>query len=491
MNELPTGWAEASISDLADLNPKQAFDDEATAGFVPMSHAPTNFLDKLRFEERPWGDIKKAYTNFKNGDVIFAKVTPCFENGKAAYVEGLPNGIGAGSSEFFVLRPSCDDVSSKYLLALVKSHNFLREGAENMTGAVGLRRVPKQFVESYPVKVPPAAEQTRIAAKLDELLAQVDTLKVRIDGIPALLKRFRQSVLAAAVSGKLTEEWRTLNDAESVNSYIQNIRSKRLQLWQETQVNSLRRSQYKKPDDLLDEEFPELPEKWMYCSVSEISSRVTYGLTVRPSYVEIGAPVISAKEIKSGVIDYENAKRISFADHKSQREKCKIFQGDILFSKTGTIGSVARADRDIACCSSQNVAVVSPLINSKFVAIVFRSKLIQDLATRNIKTTAIPDLQLGVISRFPVPLTSEREQIEIVRRVEQLFSVADQVELFFKVAQARIDRLTQSILAKAFRGELVPQDPNDEPASVLLERIKAQRAAAPKARRGRQAAKLS
>lgn len=128
MSELPNGWAKACIGDLADLNPKQALDDETVAGFVPMSHAPTNFRDKLRFDERPWGEIKKAYTNFKDGDVIFAKVTPCFENGKAAFVEGLPNGVGAGSSEFFVLRPSCDGVSAKYLLALVKSYDFLLGG---------------------------------------------------------------------------------------------------------------------------------------------------------------------------------------------------------------------------------------------------------------------------------------------------------------------------------------------------------------------------
>jgi type I restriction enzyme S subunit len=137
-------------------------------------------------------------------------VTPCFENGKAALVEGLPNGVGAGSSEFFVLRPSSVEVSAKYILALIKSHGFMSEGAENMTGAVGLRRVPKKFVENYVVPVPPAAEQTRIAHKLDELLAQVDTLKARIEAIPALLKRLRQSILAAAVSGRLTEEWRIL-----------------------------------------------------------------------------------------------------------------------------------------------------------------------------------------------------------------------------------------------------------------------------------------
>src|SRR5690606_27645105 len=148
--------------------------------------------------------------------------------------------------------------------------------------------------DAYDLKIglPPLVEQTRIAAKLDELLAQVDTLKARIDGSPTLLKRFRQPVLAAAVSGRVPEECRTLNDSESMDNYIQGIRSKRVGVWQAAQGSSQRRSQYKEPDALLDEIFPELPENWVYCSVSEVSSRVTYGLTVRPSYVDIGAPVI-------------------------------------------------------------------------------------------------------------------------------------------------------------------------------------------------------
>ena len=342
-------------------------------------------------------------------------------------------------------------------------------------------------IKNFALRIPPLADQTRIAQKLDELLAQVDTLKARIDAIPALLKRFRQSVLAAAVSGRLTEDWRTLSNAVLIDDYIEEVRLKRIDAWKSSQENSQRKSQYKEADALLDEAFPELPANWRYCSVSEVSSRVTYGLTVRPSYVEVGAPVISAKEIKTGLVDYENANKISFTDYALQREKCKIFQDDILFGKTGTIGSVARADREISCCSSQNIAVISPLINAKFLEIVFRSSLIQKLAIQNIKTTAIPDLQLGIISRFPIPLCCGKEQTEIVRRVEQLFAFADQLEAKVASAKSRIDQLTQSILAKAFRGELVPQDPSDEPASVLLERIKTQRAAAPKAKRGRKA----
>ncbi|MGY2320967.1 MULTISPECIES: restriction endonuclease subunit S [Pseudomonas] len=460
MSELPSGWATATLGTLAEFKYGKALPASTRDG----GNFPVFGSNGIIGYHSEWLSAAPTIVIGRKGSV--GEI--CFSDKNCSPID----------TTYYV-----DDFATfdpKFFFYLLKTLSL-----ENLNRSTAIPGLNRQDAYNLTIQVPPLAEQTRIAQKLDELLAQVDTLKARIEAIPTLLKRFRQSVLATAVTGQLTEKWRTLNDAESVENYIQKIRSKRVEAWQETQENSQRKSQYKAPDALLDENFPELPESWAYCSLSEVTSRVTYGLTVRPSYVEIGAPVISAKEIKSGVVDYENANKISFADYELQREKCKIFQGDVLFGKTGTIGSVARADKEIQCCSSQNIAVISPLINSKFLEIVLRSRLIQNLATRNIKTTAIPDLQLGVISRFPVPLSSEKEQIEIVRRVEQLFAFADQLEAKVASAKSRIDLLARSVLAKAFRGELVQQDPSDEPASVMLQNIKDQRAAATKATRGR------
>ncbi|MEZ9922137.1 restriction endonuclease subunit S, partial [Vibrio breoganii] len=120
---------------------------------------------------------------------------------------------------------------------------------------------------------------------------------------------------------------------------------------------------------------------------------------------------------------------------------------------------------------SRSHPVLSPLIEPKYLELVMRSNYIQNLAKTNVKANAIPDLQLGIMSKFPIPICVVSEQKEIVRLVEQYFAFADTIEAQVKKAQARVDNLTQSILAKAFRGELVPQDPNDEPADKLLERI--------------------
>uniref|UniRef100_UPI002AA0E1D4 restriction endonuclease subunit S n=1 Tax=Aeromonas jandaei TaxID=650 RepID=UPI002AA0E1D4 len=213
--QLPHGWSSCSLSDIATVNPKTVADESLIAGFVPMSHAPTSYHGELKFDEKPWGEIKKSYTNFQDGDVIFAKVTPCFENGKAAIVDDLPNGIGAGSSEFYVLRPHCSDISQKLLFAFIKTHAFMQEGATNMTGAVGLRRVPKSFVETFQIALPPAKEQIEIADRLDTLLTQVEATQARLARIPDIIKRFRRSVLTAAISGKLTDDLRDKNSIET------------------------------------------------------------------------------------------------------------------------------------------------------------------------------------------------------------------------------------------------------------------------------------
>ncbi|MCM2319540.1 MAG: restriction endonuclease subunit S [Pseudomonas sp.] len=470
--ELPAGWAEARIGDLADLNPKQAFDDETIAGFVPMSHAPTNFRDKLRFDERPWGEIKKAYTNFKDGDVIFAKVTPCFENGKAAFVEGLPNGIGAGSSEFFVLRPSCDQVSAKYLLALVKSHDFLREGAENMTGAVGLRRVPKQFVENYSVLVPPAAEQTRIAAKLDELLAQVDTLKARIDGIPALLKRFRQSVLSAAVSGRLTEEWRAKKlGTEHAAKYLSveiGFGDFELAL--------------------------EVPESWEAVKLNGACKIISGFAFSSGSFVAAGIPVVKISNVQCGGFEEKNQEYLPL-ELMAVYEKFIVRSSDLLMALTRPVINntlkVCKYPKDAPpALLNQRVCrfEFNEPASKDFFEFLFQAEYFKKQVISNLSETLQPNLSPKDLALFTIGLPPLQEQTEIVRRVEQLFAFADQLEAKVNEARTRIDRLTQSILAKAFRGELVPQDPADEPASVLLERIQAQRVSAPKTRRGRKSA---
>jgi type I restriction enzyme, S subunit len=438
VSELPAGWAETILSEITTIGPKSLFDDDLKIGFVPMSHAPTNFRDSLRYEVRPWGDVKKAYTHFKNGDVIFAKVTPCFENGKAALVSGLPNGAGAGSSEFHVLRPADPEISAGYLLAVIKSAQFLIEGEENMTGAVGLRRVPRAFVASFPVCLPPAAEQKRIAQKLDALLAQVDTLKARIDAITALLKRFRHSVMASATSGALTANWRRHRGSDG---------------WAEVSF-----------EDVLSD------KKNGMC-------RGPFGSAIRKEFfVERGYKVY---EQKNAIRDDASLGDYFIDSAKfSELERFAVLPGDFIVSCAGTIGRVSQippsAQAGIINQALMRIRTRKDVVSDQFFLLLFKSPEFQRMVITGARGGAMQNMaSVKEIKALEVQLPGLDEQIEIVSRVEQLFAFADQLEAKVATAKQRIDTLTQSILAKAFRGELVPQDPNDEPASVLLERIRA------------------
>lgn len=443
--ELPPGWKETTLGELVTFNPKSHEDNEAEAGFVPMALVPTVYGEKIQYEVREWGKIKKGYTHFRDGDVIFAKITPCFENSKAAIVSNLPNGFGAGSTEYYVLRPYEDSADAKYLYALIKSSGFLAEGAMEMTGAVGHKRVPKDFVLNYLVPLPPLNEQTRIANKLDELLAQVDTIKTRVDAIPAILKRFRQSVLAAAVSGKLTEEWRELNELCEFKSDVEGL------------------------SEFRSETLTDLPGSWKWLpfnAIAEIASNLK-DPNSEPDSIHIAPNHIESNSGK--FLEFRTV-----AEDGVKSAKHGFVSGQILYSKIRPyLNKVAIAHFSGLC--SADMYPIDSKIETKFLFLWMLSFQFVDWASNSGSRVVLPKINQKSLNEIPTPVPSMKEQKQIVSRVEQYFSFADQIEQRVKDAQSRINNLTQSILAKAFRGELVPQDPNDEPASELLERIKKER----------------
>ncbi|MGL6007251.1 restriction endonuclease subunit S [Aeromonas sobria] len=441
--QLPHGWSSCSLSDIAAVNPKTVADESLIAGFVPMSHAPTSYHGELLFDEKPWGEIKKSYTNFQDGDVIFAKVTPCFENGKAAIVDDLPNGIGAGSSEFYVLRPHCNNISQKLLFALIKTHAFMQEGATNMTGAVGLRRVPKSFVETFPIALPPAAEQKEIADRLDTLLAQVEATQARLARIPDIIKRFRQSVLAAAVRGRLT-----LN---------------------------------------MDVEF----ERLTINSVCNAAFDGPFGSKLKSSdYTSDGVRVIRLENI--GHLEFLSEKKTYISKEKySELKKNEIMNNDVLFSSF--------VDQEVRTCLFDAVDDIyinkadcfclrpdQNKINPKYLSFLLASRTSYEQIKEKVQGVTRPRINLKILKSLEFMIPSIAAQNEIVSQVEKLFAYADTLEQQAEAAKERVDKLTQVILAKAFRGELTADwraaNPDlisgDNSAAALLACIQAERATA-------------
>ncbi|TYA09250.1 restriction endonuclease subunit S [Vibrio cholerae] len=329
------------------------------------------------------------------------------------------------------------------------------------------------------INLPPLAEQNRIVEKLDEVLAQVDTIKARLDGIPAILKRFRQSVLAAAVSGKLTEEWRKNNSGQQIKPLLYEIETQREKL---KAAKLLKRSFGK--HETVDPQSNELPDGWEWVCFDQISDNENNALKAGPfgsalkksDCTDHGYRVYGQEQVIAGdetlVSYYINEEKYQ------QLEACSVKSGDILISLVGTIGKVLILSDKVES-GIINPRLVKLSLNSEIQRKYIKAYLDSPLAWHFFNGFShggtMDILNLGILRKLPIPLPPVEEQKEIVRLVDQYFAFADTIEAQVKKAQARVDKLTQSILAKAFRGELVPQDPNDEPADKLLERIAAAR----------------
>ncbi len=204
--ELPEGWILNKISSVADINPKipnkNDIPDKTVVTFLPMKLVEEVCGVIHLEEERSYGKVKKGYTGFIDGDVIFAKITPCMENGKIAIVDGLKNGIGCGSTEFHVLR--CKDlIHNKYLFFYLVQERFRLEAEQAMTGAVGQKRVQKQYLMDQLVPTPTLDEQHLIVQEIDSRLSVADKLEETIEQSLKQSDALRQSILKTAFEGKL------------------------------------------------------------------------------------------------------------------------------------------------------------------------------------------------------------------------------------------------------------------------------------------------
>lgn len=433
MSELPSGWARTTLGTVADWG----------AGGTPSRSEPSFYGGKI-----PWiksGELNTRYIKTTEESITeeaikssSAKIFPAGSVAIAMYGATIGKtailGIDASTNQACAVGVPVEGIiGNEYLYRLLQNEKaaFIEKGKGGAQP-----NISQAVIKAHEIGLPPLAEQTRIAVKLDELLAQVDTLKTRIDGIPALLKRFRQSVLVAAVSGE-----------------ISSTASARPML------------------------------------LSDICLSITDGDHQAPPQSNTGIPFITISAINDGVIRLEKATRYvptSYFEELKESRKPQI--GDILFSVTGSICIPAMVLSEQAFTFQRHIAILRPnpkLALQKFLYFYLSSEQIRKQGLKVATGTAQLTVPLKGLRNFEISLPTLEEQTEAVRRVEQLFAFADQLEAKVTSAKTRIDHLTRSILAKAFRGELMPQDPSDEPASALLARIQAQQDAASKTKRGR------
>ncbi|MFO1428926.1 MAG: hypothetical protein U1F76_02105 [Candidatus Competibacteraceae bacterium] len=195
---IPQAWQWSQIAAVGFISPRNLASDEAPSSFVPMPMISAEYGVPNRHEVRLWGEIETGYTHFAEGDVGLAKITPCFENGKSTIFRGLTGGIGAGTTELHIVRPII--VSADYLLIFLKCPYFINTGIPKMTGTAGQKRVPAEYFARSPFPLPPLAEQHRIVAKVDEMMALCDQLEAALKERELLRRRLLEAVLHQALA---------------------------------------------------------------------------------------------------------------------------------------------------------------------------------------------------------------------------------------------------------------------------------------------------
>ena len=475
-DELPEGWYLEEIHNLCDFGPRHSkkLSDDLEISFVPMSSVDDVTGTIQEHEVRRLGEVKKGYTHFANGDVIFAKITPCMENGKAAVAADLINGIACGSTEFHVLR-SNGSVLPDYIYRYLRQQSYRDNASQAMTGAVGQRRVPKQFLLETKLPLPPLNEQRRIVEKIEALTARSRKARAALDEIPALLDQFRQSVLAAAFRGDLTADWRAQNpNVEPAEVLLERIRVERRQHWEEAEFEKMKvkgkepksdqwKEKYKElaPFDELD--LYELPPGWAWAYVEQIVD----------NFDHLRVPIRqSDRASRCGQFPYYGA--FGIIDYIDEY----IFDGQyLLIAEDGK--NLLYRNKPISFLASDKFWVNNHAHIMKTLSGIPLSYLRDYFNSIDLTfyLTGIDQVKLtrGSLDKIPIPIPPLEEQGAISSKIQSFLKFEANILGSIRSSFGQLEQLDQSILTKAFRGELVPQDPTDEPAAVLLDRIRAER----------------
>jgi len=487
---LPEGWVCTALEDVCEINPPRLPDDATEAdlvSFVPMAAVEEENGGIDVAAARRLKEVRKGYTQFRSGDVLLAKITPCMENGKLAVVPAMPSSFGYGSTEFFVLRPRRPEFAL-WIARYLSRRSFRDAARHHMQGAAGQLRVPKKWLQTVEIPVAPLPEQHRIVTKLDELFSELDAGVAALERAQVKLERYRASVLKAAVDGRLTERWRQQNPpTETGVELLERILAERRRRWEEEQLASFEakgkkppkdwKRKYKEPVAPDTAGLPEVPEGWCWATVGVLTHTIKDGPHYSPQYSEEGIPFISGGNVRPEGVDFSTCKYVSTGVHAELSKRCQPQVGDVLYTKGGTTGIARVNTYPIEFNVWVHVAVLRPVkgIEPFYLQHALNSPWCYRQAQGYTHGVGNQDLGLTRMARITVPVPPPAEQLAIIQRISALDAVALAAAETSGNAMGRATHLRQSILTHAFEGRLVAHDPDDEPASVLLGRIRAER----------------
>jgi type I restriction enzyme S subunit len=366
--------------------------------------------------------------------------------------------------------------------------SFLRLGQLDQSTAIP--SLSRDIYNQLQVFIPPFNEQQRIVEKIEELFSRIDAGEAALKKAQALLKQYRQSLLKAAVTGELTREWREKNKdkIEPADKFLTQLLKERRAKREATQLaktkvqgkisDDISKESYQEPNSPDGTDLPKLPEGWKWTNLNQLKTFSLYGPRFSSDdYSTSGPLVLRTSDIsEAGKVNLNTAPHLpltpeEFAKYKAER-------GDLLITRTGSLGTLAVFDDIVEAIPGAYLIqyrLAAPLETSWYVFYFLKSPVGQKQLIGGGAGVGRPNLNAPTIEAIPIPLPPFAEQTHILAEVESYSSVIDQLEITIDAELKRSEHLRQSVLKSAFSGQVVTQDPADEPASVLLERIKAER----------------
>ena len=434
--EIPQSWEWARLGSVVEINPRNRAEDSENAGFIPMAYIEAGYGNRFRFDIRKWKDLKSGMTHLADGDIAFAKITPCFQNRKSVILKGLPNGIAGGTTELNVLRVFGNTLDRNYLLYFVKTHYFIGEAV--FKGTAGQQRVRTGYTENKLIPIPPFSEQERIARKVADVLPVAEKYEIsqfNLDHLNSLIReRLRKSILQEAIQGKLVPQE---SMEESSSKLLERISNEKQKLLKEGKLkrkeilesiivkgddNKYYESVSGKVKDISEEITFDIPDSWRWSRIKTLFQTTSGGTPEKghPEYYGGDIPWVKVGDLTSLYLSKASE---TISKLGLENSSAKVFPaGTILVAMycndaigKSTILSSPMATNQAICGLLPNNQLYKEYV---YYAIQFNRGRLQEQAAGG----AQKNINQKIVNELLIPIPPYKEQIRIVQRIHELYA---------------------------------------------------------------------
>ena len=444
--EIPESWEWCRVSSIFQINPKVVAEDDTIAAFIPMEAISAGYGSEFRYYEKKWKEIKSGYTSFADDDIAFAKITPCFQNRKSAIFKGLPNGIGAGTTELKILRTYGETLNRWFVLYFLESPYFIDEAV--FKGTANQQRIIVGYLENKLFPIPPFAEQERIVAKIRLVMPIIDKYSKSQEHLnkmnTELNESLKKSILQEAIQGRLVPQFAEEGTAQEL---LKQIKTEKEKLVQEGKLKKSALTDsviYKSDDnkyfekigntemDITDEIPFGIPDSWSWVRLNDICSYIQRGKSPKYSLIK-KYPVVAQKCNQWSGFSIDKAQFIDPDTLSSYGEERILQDGDLMWNSTGlgTLGRMAiywssLNPYELAVADSHVTVIraMKKFVMPQYLYYYFTSNTVQSvIEDKSDGSTKQKELATATVKTYLVPIPPLTEQNRIISKIKQLASI--------------------------------------------------------------------